>query len=222
MTGPVVAAAKAAGGGGGRRPWRQAVVVAVNADGTVDLQLGGGDTVIGSAACLDTVGVVAGDSVWCLQSGADILVLGRQGGGAERTYTPALTATTTNPTLGTGAVQTGRWAMVGKCAVVRGSIRFGTAGVNAGSGTYLIGLPVPVVSGLGTAFAPLGWVVVRDESAGSILEGFASIQTDNSASVNIRYAAAGGFGTSTLVTASTPMTFAASDRIDFRLMYPTA
>jgi hypothetical protein len=61
-------------------------------------------------------------------------------------YTPALTATgvgAVNPTLGTGGIITGRFAMDGKIVVAEVGIRFGTAARNKGTGVYNISLPVP-------------------------------------------------------------------------------
>ena len=57
-------------------------------------------------------------------------------------WTPALTATTTNPTLGTGSVATGRYFQLGKLVVANFKIQFGTSGTSAGSGAYRVSLPV--------------------------------------------------------------------------------
>lgn len=56
------------------------------------------------------------------------------------TYTPALTATSSNPTLGTGPAQVGRWRRHGTHATVAIYLAFGTSAA-AGSGTYEISLP---------------------------------------------------------------------------------
>lgn len=57
------------------------------------------------------------------------------------TYTPALTATTTNPTLGTGSAQLGKWSKEGTHATVAVFLKFGSSGAAPGSGTYEISLP---------------------------------------------------------------------------------
>jgi len=56
------------------------------------------------------------------------------------TYTPSLDGATTNPTLGTGSVQTGRFFRMGTLAVVHVYIGFGTSSVS-GSGAYEVTLP---------------------------------------------------------------------------------
>lgn len=53
---------------------RQGVVDAVNGDGTVDVYLGADDVLIASVATLTTV--AASDTVFMLQTGGDLLVLG--------------------------------------------------------------------------------------------------------------------------------------------------
>jgi hypothetical protein len=61
---------------------------------------------------------------------------------AWTSYTPVLTGSTTNPTLGTGGVIFGKYMQVGKTISVFGAYKFGTSGFTTGSGTYNISLPV--------------------------------------------------------------------------------
>lgn len=58
-------------------------------------------------------------------------------------YVPTLTSNGTNPTLGTGSVQLGWYARAGRLVTFGAVIRFGTSGVAAGSGAYLVDLPFP-------------------------------------------------------------------------------
>jgi hypothetical protein len=87
------------------------------------------------------------------------------------TFTPALTAVTTNPTLGTGSVQNGRYVQAGKLIRGHGFIRFGTAGTAAGSGTYSVSLPVAaetsflIANATGGLGSSIGGFHVRDNSA---------------------------------------------------------
>ena len=62
--------------------------------------------------------------------------------GGVASWTPTLTATTTNPTLGTGSSVSGRLFRQGSMVTVWARIQFGTSGVAAGSGVYIINLPV--------------------------------------------------------------------------------
>lgn len=57
------------------------------------------------------------------------------------TYTPVLTATGSDPDLGSGPVQFGRWFKEGTHATVAVFLKFGSSGSSAGSGNYEISLP---------------------------------------------------------------------------------
>lgn len=57
-------------------------------------------------------------------------------------FTPTLTATTTNPTLGTGGAATGVYVDLGPFVLGWGNILFGSASTSAGSGNYRIALPI--------------------------------------------------------------------------------
>lgn len=57
-------------------------------------------------------------------------------------HTPVLTASTTNPTLGSGSLQQGRYLEVGNTVLYRFQVRFGSSGTNAGDGQYRVSLPV--------------------------------------------------------------------------------
>lgn len=61
---------------------------------------------------------------------------------AWTTYTPALTASTTDPTLGSGSTATGRWIQYGKIVFAAFYIKFGSSGANAGNGLYRVSMPV--------------------------------------------------------------------------------
>lgn len=63
-------------------------------------------------------------------------------GAVWETWTPVLTASTTNPTLGTGSTATGRYGRVNKTVFGNLNITFGTAGVNQGSGFYFVTVPI--------------------------------------------------------------------------------
>jgi len=57
-------------------------------------------------------------------------------------YTPVLTATTADPTLGAGSVQSGWYKRIGKTVHFVAAVRFGTSGILVGTGSYFVSLPV--------------------------------------------------------------------------------
>lgn len=81
-------------------------------------------------------------------------------------YTPLLTASTTNPTLGTGSLATGAYALWGDAVYYLFRFRFGT-GAAAGSGTYRVSLPVAAVSSDRADVGLLGTCELGDDSAGN-------------------------------------------------------
>lgn len=141
------------------------------------------------------------------------LMYASTGGPAWTPYTPVLTASTTNPTLGTGATVNGSWTRSGRTVTVNGNFVFGT-GATAGSGTYRISLPVTAktLSGgfhVGAAFG-------NDTSANNGVDGVS------------RIGAGGGWDKAelmlfnVLVTATNPFTWAATDIISFTITYEAA
>lgn len=82
-------------------------------------------------------------------------------------YTPVLTAATTDPTLGTGSTQEGRYMINSGLVIARFKIRFGSSGAAAGSGEYRVSLPVNASSDTPTTFTLEGFGVLYDWSVGS-------------------------------------------------------
>lgn len=66
-----------------------------------------------------------------------------------QTYTPQLTALTSNPVLGTGGLIRGFYYTIFDQVFTWGEFKFGTSGINVGSSTYLISLPFIANSVLG-------------------------------------------------------------------------
>lgn len=144
-------------------------------------------------------------------------------GGALQTYTPVLTAVTTNPSLGSGGdfTQSGRyWLLPGGIVEVDILLRFGSSGVSLGSGTYIISLPVAAdvtfhraVNNIGLA-STIGVGVVRDNSnvAASIPVTAFLRASGDVVSVNL---ASGGLLSNSLPT----WPLAASDAIQLSLRY---
>lgn len=120
---------------------RLGIVDTVNAGGTVDVDFDG--TVVAGVAVLDGSPLNAGDVVQVAVWKGDLLVLGRTAAAAQGVvpYTPALTASVSNPTLGTGSVRQGLYVRRGPEVTVFFKIAFGSSGAAAGSGLYRVSLP---------------------------------------------------------------------------------
>lgn len=140
----------------------------------------------------------------------------QQLGSEVQTYTPALTAASSNPTLGSGSTAQGLWTQQGGIAMVWWDIGFGSSGVGAGSGIYRVSLPVDIAPG---ALARI--------SVGSGVALDSSVATDLGSSVFTCRMAAGlpdrvvmAVEESTLVTAAAPFAWAAGDSLTGFCAYP--
>jgi hypothetical protein len=137
--------------------------------------------------------------------------------GAWQLYTPALTATTTNPTLGTGSVAFGHYYQIGKQVTVQFRIVFGTSGVNAGSGLYRVSLPVTPET---TTICIYGTFWAYDSSAAASAIGALNITSGGL--IQFLYSAAAPSGNSSEITNAAPWTWAASDQLRGTLTYEAA
>lgn len=79
-------------------------------------------------------------------------------GGAWAAYTPTLTASTTNPNLGTAQSVVAAFTRVGKTVHWRAVLQSGGTGISAGSGTYNLTLPVAIRAGLPFPIVGSGWM----------------------------------------------------------------
>lgn len=137
--------------------------------------------------------------------------------GQQGTYTPALTASTTNPTLGTGSTATADYILRQGFVKLRFNFVFGTASVSAGSGTYQISLPTGL--GIDADWAsqhPIGLARLRDSNVPTIAFDWRCV-TDLSFADKITIKNDSGGA----VTNSVPWTWAASDSIQGIAEYKT-
>jgi len=132
-------------------------------------------------------------------------------GAVWETYTPTLTASTTNPTLGTGSSASGKYGRVNKLVYGQGQINFGSAGVVAGSGFYFVSLPITALA----SGQVIGQFQIYDSSAGAVYLG--TVISDTTTRGIMYYGAP-----STVVTNSTPMVWAANDFIRYTFQYEGA
>ena len=139
--------------------------------------------------------------------------------GEWTSYTPVLTATTTNPTLGTGSSATGAYARVQNLIVYNFLITFGTSGVVAGVGDYKVSLPVTANATSAFYQASNGQTSFFDNSANVVYFGNAWLGTTTT--LSLLYAT--GFNsTLNTVSATAPAIPAASDAISGLIIYRAA
>jgi hypothetical protein len=139
-------------------------------------------------------------------------------------YTPTLTATTTNPTLGTSSSTSGKWCRIGDFVFATGDIRFGTAGTAAGSGTYQISLPFrSATPQKATTDSVEGHWRATTTLAGSTSFNTNDLLIQTGVSVmTAKYSLTYPTGTDTFVTHNTPFAWAANHRISFTVIYEAA
>lgn len=134
-----------------------------------------------------------------------------QNPGSWTSYTPVLTASTTNPSIGDGTV-IGKYCQLGKIVFAHIRIFFGSSGVSAGTGTYYISLPVNCLqSNIGIGFADLA-----DANTGARSIGFC--KPADATKFMIDYDGGNYLG----VQNASPWTWAATDGIWAVLTYEAA
>lgn len=135
--------------------------------------------------------------------------------GVWQSYTPSLSASTTNPTLGTGATTTGAYVKVQQTVVGWFNITFGT-GATAGSGNYWIGIPASTNASYGGS-TPVGRVRLNDSSGG--VSAYFDLVPSGGTILLIRYNATWPTGADTFVTNAVPWTWADGDSIRGTFVY---
>lgn len=135
------------------------------------------------------------------------------GGATFGAFVPALTASVTNPTLGSGSVAAGRYAEVGDLVIAQIRIAFGTSGTNAGSGSYFVS--VPVTAQAATFIRGFGFVF---DSSATSRRNVTAAQNDGD-TVFLWYSDP---TTDNTVAHNAPWAWAASDEIRLELMYEAA
>jgi len=128
-----------------------------------------------------------------------------------QTYTPALTASTTNPTMGSSPTLVGRYQRHGGMMHAWGRIAFGT-GMTAGSGVYNVSIPA----------AAEGSVSELVEGSGILYDSSA-----NDRNVMVPYGSGSTFlmmseGNLVVVTNAVPWVWAAADVILWNVHYAVA
>jgi hypothetical protein len=151
--------------------------------------------------------------------GAVLTAAQMNGIGEFTNYTPVLTATTTNPTLGTGSSQNGSYARIQNLIIARFFIRFGTAGVNAGSGNYKVSLPVTAAETNSFFENTVGQTAFYDNSAFASF--YANVWINDTSNITLTFQNAFN-GALANLTAAAPVIPAASDAFSGLIIYRAA
>ena len=139
--------------------------------------------------------------------------------GAWRSWTPTLTASTTNPTLGANSTAAGIYVKVGRLIVAQFAIQFGTSGTNAGSGFYRINLPVTAAQQFvaSAAFHSVG--SVRLFNSGPTEIAVVTALLNSTGFIEMQYPATWPSGALTNVGDAAPWAWATSDAMFGLLTY---
>ena len=131
---------------------------------------------------------------------------------AWATYVPALTASVSNPTLGSGSTATGRYSRQADRTIhIQLVISFGTSGTNAGSGNYQVSIPVNQAAQTATEVNGNGYLY--DSSANALYVVVVTDDPNSDARVTIWTDQLGQ------VTDAVPFAWAVSDSIALNLTY---
>lgn len=171
-----------------------------------------GDTVHLSAQNITQMWLVVGQRVTVMfMPPHGVFVVGGLPGQWED-YTPEFTGSVTNPNVGATGYVRGAYTLDGSTVHFRADVQFLGAGVSAGSGTYVITLPIPARSGV----ILLCHGRLYDNSADQIV----NITGDTGISVGgVRMVREATAAANYLVSASQPWTWAASDAIQLNGTY---
>ena len=137
--------------------------------------------------------------------------------GAWTAYTPTLTASVTNPTLGTLGTATGHYAQIGKTVIARWRIYVGHTTQGAGSGLYYVALPV--AASTGQVGRPVGNGFGYDASANAY--SFFTAYCQNANRLSMLYNTTLNGATSD-VGAATPWSWGYTDALEAAIQYEAA
>lgn len=191
---------------------RTGTVTGRNSDGSLTVDLGYTDEL--GAATVVTVNALkgiysGGEPVMMIKNGSDWFVIGSfTQPNLRSTWTPVLTAATTNPT---GYTSAGRYYLHGNLCTAVGQITFN--GGPVGSGTYSVSLPFAKATGqryVGTA---------HGEGFGGAIYNFTAVNFDTSSVIDrFRYTSAAG-GTVSNWSAAAPAAPVNGTFMDFSIQY---
>ena len=135
--------------------------------------------------------------------------------GTWTSYTPTLTASVTNPTLGTGSTQYGLYTQIGDLVIGTAYIAFGSSGTAGGSGTYRVSAPVPIDTNDVKIIA--GQAALYDSSGAYFLQ---HAVTSSTSTTFAFYSTTGG--SPATATSGTPFGWTNFDQIRVQFIYKAA
>lgn len=138
--------------------------------------------------------------------------------GAYTSYTPVLTASVSNPTLGAGSSQTGSYTQIGKMVHYYGEINMGGAGFSAGSVFYRISLPVAAK----TLSAIAGNALCFDSSANAYAMPLAGISSASTSQLRFPFPDTWSSGPVDFVANTAPWSWGQNDTISWSVVYEAA
>ena len=157
---------------------------------------------------------------WAVQNGLNQDKLDALFRASTGTYTVNFTASSVNPTLGTGGTTEGKYIRLWpRMVLVFFRVFMGGAGFATGTGHYRINLPFtvdPVLTAFATETLSIGKAIFQDNSA-VLTSSVFSIGYLHSATSLIFRPSAGG-----LWDNASPVTLAQNDRLAGYVMYPTS
>lgn len=142
--------------------------------------------------------------------------------GAWTSYSPTLSADTTNPNLGSTGTTEGYYVQLGKTVVVKARATFGGTGITNGSGNYRMSLPFAAKTDsgpLGTARMPAGGYAY-DASSGVTYTVSWRVSSGNALVVGFLYNTASTYAYEVGFN-HTFLTWAAGDVIHMTTVYET-
>lgn len=132
-----------------------------------------------------------------------------------QSFTPQLTATVTNPTLGAGATQIGEYSIMGSTVHATAQIIFGSPMSN-GSGEYRVSLPVTAATaGFSNKLIGHG----RCYESGGNTDTPVQLYLVSGTTASLTFPALWPNATLTAVSSTQPFTWLGSDRIDYQVTY---
>jgi hypothetical protein len=139
--------------------------------------------------------------------------------GEWTSYTPVLTAATTNPTLGTGSSAVGSYARIQNLIIYNFLIRFGSSGVVPGVGIYSVSLPVTASAVTQYYTIQSGFTQFFDQSANAVYPATTYIETTSKIGLFFNSSFNGPLNS---ISATAPVIPAVNDGISGLIIYRAA